>query len=117
MFAGESELVVRLSGPRPVLAKRKLRLYIVLMQTHTATQARANLTRILSRALRGEDIGIVCEGKIIALRPVEVYSADYGITEYGLTPAELKRAEQNIRHTLKHEKAQPWDGTAQGLRG
>src|SRR5882672_11056047 len=68
------------------------------MKTMTATQARQRLGTILSRVLQGEDIGIVHSGsgKIVALRPVEVYSEDYALTEYGLTAREMKRAERNI---------------------
>lgn len=88
------------------------------MKTMTATQARQRLGTILSRVLQGEDIGIVHSGsgKIIALRPVEVYSGDYALLEYGMTQQEMKRAEKNILKKLKHEKTKRWDGTAQGLR-
>ena len=58
----------------------------------TATQARQRLGTILSRVLQGEDIDIVHSGsgKIIALRPVEVYGEDYALIEYGVTEKELK---------------------------
>ena len=84
----------------------------------TATAARQRLGAILSRVLQGEDIGIVHSGsgKIIALRPVEVYSEDYALIEYGLSAKEMRRAEKNVLRGLKHEKAKRWDGTAQGLR-
>jgi antitoxin (DNA-binding transcriptional repressor) of toxin-antitoxin stability system len=89
------------------------------MKTMTATQARQSLGSILSRVLQGEDIGIVHSGsgKIVALRPVEVYSEDYALTEYGITQEEMKRVEKNLLKKLKHEKAKRWDGTARGLRG
>ena len=89
------------------------------MKTMTATQARQNLGTILSRVLRGEDIGIVHSGsgKIIALRPMEADREDYATREYGLTENELKRAVHNITKQAKREKTKPWDGTAQGLRG
>ena len=85
----------------------------------TATQARQSLGSILSRVLQGEDIGIVHSGtgKIVALRPVQVYSEDYALIEYGLTAGELKRSEKRILRRLKGEKARRWDGTAPGLRG
>ena len=49
------------------------------MKTLSATKARQNLGEWIDRAIRGEDIGIVhsASGKIVALRPVEVYSEDY----------------------------------------
>ena len=72
----------------------------------TATQARQRLGTILSRVLQGEDIGIVHSGsgKIIALRPVEVYSEDYALAEYGLTQKEMKHAETNILSEIKKER-------------
>ena len=84
----------------------------------TATQARQSLGTILSRVLQGEDIGIVHSGsgKIIALRPVEVYSEDYAVIEYGIPAKELTRAIRNINKTAKHEKTGRWDGTAKSLR-
>ena len=84
----------------------------------TATQARQSLGSILSRVLQGEDIGIVHSGsgKIVALRPVEIYSEDYALIEFGLTAGGIKRAEKNILGKLKREKAKQWDGSAQGLR-
>lgn len=69
------------------------------MTTLTPTQARVNLSDLLSRALNGEDIGILHHGKIIALRQVEVTSTDYVATEYGLSSEEWGRATKNL-----HEK-------------
>ena len=85
----------------------------------TATQARQSLGSLLTRVLNGEDIGIVHSGtgKIIALRPVEVYSEDYALMEYGLADKELKSAVRKISQTAKHEKTTRWDGTAKSLRG
>ena len=84
----------------------------------TATQARQRLGTVLSRVLQGEDIGIVHSGsgKIIALRPVEVYSEDYGVIEYGVPAHELTRAVRNINKVAKHEKTARWDGNAKSLR-
>ncbi|HXP59013.1 MAG TPA: hypothetical protein VN829_00910 [Dongiaceae bacterium] len=89
------------------------------MKTMTATQARQRLGTVLSRVLEGEDIGIVHSGsgRIIALRPVEVYSEDYALVEYGLAGEEMRRAEENILRKLKREKAKRWDGTTRGPRG
>jgi antitoxin (DNA-binding transcriptional repressor) of toxin-antitoxin stability system len=44
------------------------------MKTLTITDAKKNLGRWLAAASRGEDVGIVCEADIIALRKVEVES-------------------------------------------
>jgi hypothetical protein len=76
------------------------------MKTMTATQARQRLGTILGQVLQGEDIGIVHSGsgKIIALRPMEVYSEDYALMEYGLTVQEMKRAEKKILSEIKKER-------------
>ncbi len=87
------------------------------MKTLTATEARQNIGNWLSRAIKGEDIGIVYEGKIVALRPVEVYSENYAMMEYGVTEQELKRFNKKILKQLKDEKSTKWDGTAKSLRG
>jgi len=55
----------------------------------------------LKKASEGEDVGFVFEGKIVALRPVEVTSTDYALQEYGLTPAKLAKAEKRIRAEIK----------------
>src|SRR5205807_1065387 len=84
------------------------------MKTMTATEARQSLGTILSRVLQGEDIGIVHSGtgKIVALRPVQVYSEDYAMSEYGITPKAKKRAEKRILSEIKEEgkagKLKPW---------
>jgi antitoxin (DNA-binding transcriptional repressor) of toxin-antitoxin stability system len=87
------------------------------MQTLTPAKARQNLTSLLTRALKGEDIGILWDGEVVALRPTKVYSEDYAMLEYGVTQTELKRAVKNIKRLSKNEKAQRWDGTAKGLLG
>lgn len=89
------------------------------MKTLTITKARQNLGEWVSRAVKGEDIGIIDSGsgEIIALRPVKVYSEDYAFTEYGLTEQEMERFEKKTLKKLKREKSKRWDGTAKGLRG
>ena len=59
------------------------------MLTLTPTAARGNLSELLRRALKGDDIGIVVDGKIVALRPVAVESMDYAARKYGATAVEL----------------------------
>ena len=46
-------------------------------------------------------MGFVFEGKIAALRPVGVTSDDYALREYGLTPAEMEKAEKKIGAEIK----------------
>jgi hypothetical protein len=71
------------------------------MKTLTITEGRGRLGYWLKKATEGEDVGFVFEGKIVALRPVEVISTDYALQEYGLTPAEMARAEKRIRAEIK----------------
>jgi hypothetical protein len=71
------------------------------MKTLTITEGRGRLGYWLKKAAGGDDVGFVFGGKIIALRPVEVSSNDYALQEYGLTPAEMVRAEKRIRADVK----------------
>lgn len=71
------------------------------MKTLTITEGRGRLGYWLKKATEGEDVGFVFEGKIVALRPVEVYSSDYALQEYGLTEAEMKKAARRIHKELK----------------
>lgn len=71
------------------------------MTTTTPTKARVNLSSLLKRALQGDDIGIVYDGQIVALRPVKVTSTDYVEAEYGLSSEEWSSAAKNL-----HAKAQ-----------
>ncbi len=89
------------------------------MTTLTPTSARANLSVLLRRALKGEDIGIVVDGKIIALRPVHVESTDYASREYGATPGELaafeKRTHEKIAKERKTGKLRTFTGDVEAL--
>ncbi|HWF19833.1 MAG TPA: hypothetical protein VG754_11225 [Verrucomicrobiae bacterium] len=84
------------------------------MKTLTITKARANLSALLEKAKRGEDIGIISGDQIVALRPVTVSSDDYAWREYGATPAELqdfeKRMEQTITKETKRGKIKRFSG-------
>ncbi len=77
------------------------------MTTLSPTKARANLTHWLKRAVAGEDIGILCGDKVVALRTVSVFSedSDYAKREYGATAAELgaftKRADAELKRDRK----------------
>ena len=63
----------------------------------TITEGRGRLGYWLKKAMQGEDIGFVFEGRIVALRPVEVVSTDYALQEYGVAPDELAVAEKHLR--------------------
>ena len=71
------------------------------MKTLTITEGRGRLGHWLKKATEGEDVGFVFEGKIVALRPVEVTSNDYALREYALTPAEVAKAEKRISAEIK----------------
>lgn len=71
------------------------------MKTLTITEGRGRLGYWLKKATEGQDIGFVVEGKIVALRPVEITSADYALQEYGLTPKEVEQAEKRIGSDLR----------------
>ena len=84
------------------------------MLTLTPTAARGNLSELLRRALKGDDIGIVVDGKIVALRPVAVESMDYATREYGATAMELNQFEQRAHGEI--EKARK-EGTLRDFTG
>ncbi|MCW1924821.1 hypothetical protein OKA05_19815 [Luteolibacter arcticus] len=71
------------------------------MLTLTPTAARGNLSKLLRQALKGADIGIVVDGKIVALRPVTVESTDYAAREYGVSDTELENFEKRIHGQIK----------------
>lgn len=75
------------------------------MKTLTITEGRGRLGYWLKKAVQGDDIGFVIEGKVVALRPVEVYSADYALQEYGLTKEEVAAAEKKIAKEIKSARA------------
>ena len=86
------------------------------MTTLSPTKARANLTHWLKKASAGEDIGILCGDKVIALRPVRVFAedSDYAKREYGVTDAELdafvKRTDAEIKRDRKAGRITKYKG-------
>ena len=74
------------------------------MTTLTPTSARLNLSSLLRRALKGDDIGIVLDGKIIALRPVEVEATEYAAREYGVTGDELAGFAKIVHGKIEKER-------------
>lgn len=78
------------------------------MTTLSPTKARANLTKWLKRAAAGEDIGILCGDKVIALRAVNVFSddSDYAKREYGVTDKEIDAFVKRVKaETARDRKA------------
>jgi antitoxin (DNA-binding transcriptional repressor) of toxin-antitoxin stability system len=84
------------------------------MLTLTPTAARGNLSELLRRALNGDDIGIVVDGKIVALRPVAVESMDYATREYGATSMELNQFEQRTHGKIEEARK---EGTLHDFTG
>jgi antitoxin (DNA-binding transcriptional repressor) of toxin-antitoxin stability system len=84
------------------------------MTTLSPTQARVNLSSLLKRAARGEDIGILHGDQVIALRPITVHADDYALREYGLAEEELdrfvKRANRQITREQKTGKIKKYSG-------
>jgi antitoxin (DNA-binding transcriptional repressor) of toxin-antitoxin stability system len=74
------------------------------MKTLTITDARQNLGHWLKLAANGEDVGVIVGSDIIALRKVEIQSADYAYQEYGLTPAQVEEAGKRIAAQIKRER-------------
>ncbi len=70
----------------------------------TPTKARANLSSLLRRALNGDDIGIVVDGQIVALRPVAVEATDYAMREYGVTEAELTAFAKRVHEEIEQDR-------------
>ena len=84
------------------------------MTTLSPTQARANLSSLLKRAAKGEDIGILHGDQVIALRPMKVHSDDYALQEYGVAEEELdffvKRMDRQIARERKTGTVKRYSG-------
>jgi archaellum component FlaG (FlaF/FlaG flagellin family) len=74
------------------------------MKTLTVTAARQNLGNWLKKTLKGEDIGVMIDGEIVAFRAVKVYSEDYGAVEYGVTPGELDQFTDKMNRELDADR-------------
>ena len=74
------------------------------MKTLTITAARQYLGHWLKLAANGEDVGVIVGSDIIALRKVEIESADYAYQEYGLTPVQVEEAGKRITAHIKRER-------------
>jgi antitoxin (DNA-binding transcriptional repressor) of toxin-antitoxin stability system len=89
------------------------------MTTLSITEARQNLGAWIKKAIAGEDVGILCGSKIVALRPVEVESTDYAMREYGVTLPELDRfvarAHEEIEKNRKDGKLREFNGDIEAL--
>lgn len=59
------------------------------MTTLTVPEARTRLRHWLLKALAGQDVGVVIDGRVVALRPTKVHSEDWAEVEYEVTAQEL----------------------------
>lgn len=84
------------------------------MKTLSVTEGRQNLGRWLKRALLGDDVGFLVDGRVIALRPVEVHSADYVLQEYGATEQQAERAFKAVKAAVREGRAA---GATKGFTG
>ncbi len=84
------------------------------MKTLSITEGRQNLGAWLKRALRGEDVGFLVDGKIVALRPVAVHSDDYALHEYDITEKQAELAYKAVKADVKaarvSRRTKPFDG-------
>jgi antitoxin (DNA-binding transcriptional repressor) of toxin-antitoxin stability system len=91
------------------------------MKTLSVTAGRAKLGHWLKRAIAGEDIGIVLDGVVVGLRPVNVISEDYALREYGLTEEEANAAAERISKEIaaarKRGQVKPFTGKLDELHG
>lgn len=83
----------------------KQRRYSDDMKTLSITEGRQNLSRWVKRALQGEDVGFLLDGRVVALRPVEVDAADYVLQEYGATQQQAERAFKAVRADVRKARA------------
>jgi hypothetical protein len=85
------------------------------VKTLTVTAARQNLGFWLKKTPRGEDIGVMIDGAIVAFRPVKVYSEDYAAQEYGATPVQMDKFAEAANRELdadgKASRLKPFTGT------
>ena len=75
------------------------------MKTLSVTEGRQNLGAWLQRALQGEDVGFLVDGRVVALRPVEVYSEDYVLREYGVSEKQAERARLAVKADVRNARA------------
>ena len=84
------------------------------MKTLTVTAARQNLGAWLKRTLKGEDIGVMIDGAVVAFRPVKIFSEDYAHHEYGASAGDLdafaQRANTELDADRKAGRLKPFTG-------
>ena len=84
------------------------------MKTLSITEGRQNLGAWLKQALAGEDLGFLVDGRVVALRPVEVFSEDYVLQEYGVKEDQAEAAYQAVKADVqaarRAKRSKPFTG-------
>lgn len=75
------------------------------MKTLSVTEGRQNLGAWLKRALHGDDVGFVVDGRVVALRPVEVHSTDFVLQEYGVSEKQAEGAYKSVKAAVRKARA------------
>ena len=75
------------------------------MKTLSITEGRQNLGAWLKRALQGEDVGFLVDGRVVALRPVEVHSDDYVLHEYGASQKQAEKAYKAVKADVRKARS------------
>ena len=75
------------------------------MKTLSITEGRQNLGAWLKRALRGEDVGFLVDGRVVALRPVAVHSDDYVLHEYGVSEKQAEKTYKAVKADVRKARA------------
>jgi antitoxin (DNA-binding transcriptional repressor) of toxin-antitoxin stability system len=75
------------------------------MKTLSVTEGRQNLGAWLKRALQGEDVGFLVDGRVVALRPVEVHSDDFVLQEYRVSEKQAERAYKAVKTAVRRARA------------
>lgn len=75
------------------------------MKTLSITEGRQNLSRWVKRALQGEAVGFLLDGRVVVLRPVDVHSADYVLQEYGASQQQAEGAFKAVRADVRKARA------------
>ncbi|MDA1274347.1 MAG: hypothetical protein O2960_09890 [Verrucomicrobia bacterium] len=75
------------------------------MKTLSVTEGRQNLGAWLKRALENEDVGIVVDRRVVALRPAGVHSDDFVPQEYGVTDRQAERAYKAVKADVREARA------------
>ena len=96
------------------VAERDARFQTDVVKTLSVSEGRKRLGHWLKKAVQGEDIAFAFEGKVVALRPVEIYSEDYALREYGVTRGQLdqfvRKAKAELAQDRKQRRLKPFTG-------